>query len=617
MFPLVPLLARHQWFTHDDWDFVASRSAGSFHDLMRSHNGHWSTLPILAYRLLFHIFGLKHYWPYQLAAVFVHVATAVLLRVLMRRIGVGAWVATGVASLFACFGAGWQDIIWGFQIGFVGALFFGLAQLILSDHEGRIDRRDWFALGCGMLGLLCSSVAVTMVVIVGAVALARRGWRIALFHTVPLGVIYAVWYVTLAGKPGKARSAAGHLGLLLKWILYAIQGMLDALGHFRIAGIILGVVLTVGLWIAWRPLGRGFLRSRAVIPAALLVGAFGFTVIVGWGRVVSYQPVYGRASRYVDIATGMALPAVAVGVDTVIRRWRRTAPLFAALLIATVPGNVNSFHHPSPLFRATFQIRYRQSLLALAFVPAADEVPRTLKPDRILDLVPPGKQFAISLGWLLDQKAQGRLPNLHLGTQAKADATIGLALHQSAEPGLDSACHALDAPATITLAKNNSIAFDKGRIDVRARYPAGGIATYSTLHKYDPAEGKVLTALLGALTLKVSSDPHGPTINVCSHVRLDNRTKADIFLHLSLPQSTRASTVRPCRVVTAPVDRNLSKGQTLGIRGGPLGVVLVTATGSSHVNTYKPADGPTLTAAGALHLRLSSRDKARPATICG
>jgi hypothetical protein len=618
MFVLVPLLARHQWFTHDEWDFLANRDAGSFHDLMRSHNGHWSTLPILTYRLLFHLFGLRHYWPYQLAAVFVHVATAVLLRIVMRRAGVSPWVATAVAALFAFLGAGWQDIIWGFQIGFVAALFFGLAQLILLDHEGPIDRRDWFGLACGVLGLLCSGVSVTLAVVVGLVALARRGWRIALFHVAPLGVIYAVWNFTLAGKQPKTPNAGGHLVLLFKWILFAIEGLLDAIGHFRVAGIVLGVVLLVGLWLAWRPLGRNILRSRQAVPAALLVGAFGFILISGWGRVVTFHPSYAKASRYVDIATGLALPAVAIGVDAVIRRWRLAAPLFAALFIAIIPGNLESLHHPnSSLYSVKFQDNYRRSMLALAFVPAADQVPRTLRPDRILNLIPRGAQYEITLGWLLDQKAAGRLPNFHPTTREAADATIGLALHQSAETGPDTACHTLDAPTSITLAKNQSITFDKGRLDVRATYPAGGVDTLSTVHKFDPKGGKVLTALLGPLTLHVSSDRSGPTVTICDHTRSDARTKADVTLRLLLPQSNQAPTVTPCRALTVVVDRRLVKGQSLGIEGGLLGAMLITSTVSSHLNSYDPASGHTLTATSAIHVRLRSIDPQKPATLCG
>ena len=47
------------------------------------------------------------------------------------------------------FGAGAENILVVFQITFVGALVFGLVQLLLADHDGPIDRRDWFGLLAG------------------------------------------------------------------------------------------------------------------------------------------------------------------------------------------------------------------------------------------------------------------------------------------------------------------------------------------------------------------------------------------------------------------------------------------------------------------------------------
>ena len=67
-FLLYMLLARDQWFFQDDWDFIANRDGGSFRDLMRPHNVHWSTLPIVVYRGLFQIFGLNTYRPYMPSA---------------------------------------------------------------------------------------------------------------------------------------------------------------------------------------------------------------------------------------------------------------------------------------------------------------------------------------------------------------------------------------------------------------------------------------------------------------------------------------------------------------------------------------------------------------------
>ena len=56
---------RHYWFWHDEWDFLVTRDGADLHDLLRPHNEHWSTVPILFYRLVWRVFGLKSYAPYQ------------------------------------------------------------------------------------------------------------------------------------------------------------------------------------------------------------------------------------------------------------------------------------------------------------------------------------------------------------------------------------------------------------------------------------------------------------------------------------------------------------------------------------------------------------------------
>ena len=120
--PLLLYRGRDQWFALDEWDFLALRQAGSFADLMRPHNEHLSTLPILYWRAMFAAVGLNHYWPYQLAVIAMHLVTAALLRVVMLRAGANVWIATAAASLFVVFGASRGTMAFAFQVVFTGAL---------------------------------------------------------------------------------------------------------------------------------------------------------------------------------------------------------------------------------------------------------------------------------------------------------------------------------------------------------------------------------------------------------------------------------------------------------------------------------------------------------------
>jgi len=57
--PLLLLWGRHGWFTQDDWDFLSARTAGNVGDLFRAHFQHLTTLPLLAYRLVWVAVGLR------------------------------------------------------------------------------------------------------------------------------------------------------------------------------------------------------------------------------------------------------------------------------------------------------------------------------------------------------------------------------------------------------------------------------------------------------------------------------------------------------------------------------------------------------------------------------
>ena len=284
------VLGHDQWFFLDEWDFIANRDGGRLHDLFQPHNEHWSTLPILAYRGLYRVFGLGTYVPYQTVSIVLHLTVATLLLVVMRRSGVRPWVATAAASLFALFGAGSQDIVWGFQMAWSASLIFGLTHLLLADHDGPVDRRDWLGLAAGFAGLLCSGVAVTMTIVVGIAVLLRRGWRMALLHTVPLAVVYAIWWLATASDSYGMADAA--LGNVVRFVATGIGATFGAMGQLPGAGIALGILLVVGLVTAWRGVDVRELRKRAAAPAALLVGGLVFLVITGFGRASVWGPEF-------------------------------------------------------------------------------------------------------------------------------------------------------------------------------------------------------------------------------------------------------------------------------------------------------------------------------------
>ena len=234
---------------------------------------------------MWNIVGLHSYRPYQLMTIGLHLTAACLLRVVMRRAGVGPWIATIAASLFVLFGPGHENVIWAFQIGFFGSLVFGLADLILADHDGPLDRRDAIGLLFGIAGLMSSGAGVTMVFVVGLAVLMRRGWRAAAFHLVPLAALFLAWWLVV-GRDAYSPSP-GSVAEVVKFVEVGVRNTFSQLGQLPGMGLILSVLLVGGLVLKWRGMPHDLFRKHAAATLALLAGGFVFSAspeLVASGR---------------------------------------------------------------------------------------------------------------------------------------------------------------------------------------------------------------------------------------------------------------------------------------------------------------------------------------------
>lgn len=402
--PLLLWIGSYRWFYGDEWSFLTDRSV-SLDGLFRPHNQqHWVTLPVLAYRGLFSVFGLRAYWPYQLLVIALHLTTAALLRVVMRRSGVGAWIATVAAGAFVLLGPAEDNILWAFQITFVGALVAGLAQLVLADHDGPIDRRDWIGLGVGLVGLMMSGQAPSLIIGVGLVCLLRRRWKAAVFHTLPLGAIYIVWFAvehaqTVLRVDGQRFTASDYM----QWMKNAATGLFMALGHFAPFAILLAALLVGGTVLAWRSEGAIAFLKRASVPTSLVVVCLISMTTAAPSRFF-LGPETARAGRYIGVMAALTLPAIAVAADAVARRWPRSMPLVLLVFLVPVPFNVVAFGD-DPVLTRQFYENERVDIASLPASPLARQVPPWVRPNESI-VGQPG----MTVGWLLEARRNGDLP---------------------------------------------------------------------------------------------------------------------------------------------------------------------------------------------------------------
>jgi hypothetical protein len=388
-----------RWFVADEWVFIAGRTAGSVSDLLHPYHEHWSTLPILYYRLLWNLVGIRSYMPYLVSIVTLHIAVSSLLRAVMIRASVLPWLATLSALSFSLYGAGYADISYGFNIGFDGSIVFGLLYLLAVDHAGPADRRDVLGVTAGLAALMCSGIGVTMVIVVAIAVSIRHGLRRALLVTLPLAGAYIVWFVAVGNGAYSRHSSVSELA---RFIGLGLAFTFSSLGHSPVAGVALAVLLIAGVVITVCTTGLSELRARYGAPCALLIGVLAFVLITGFGRAnnaLASTDTYA-ASRYLYVIAALLVPALAVAATQLILTWRGLWPVMVIVLVVGIPGNVAVLHRMNYLHTLD---SYRQFMLSIPRLPDASHLPGSIHPDPYFD-------SSVTLGWLLAGVQSGRIP---------------------------------------------------------------------------------------------------------------------------------------------------------------------------------------------------------------
>jgi hypothetical protein len=465
-----------RWFYRDDWDFLANRDGGDLAGIFEPHGDHLSTLPVLLYRAMYNVFGLN-FTAFLVVLVTVHLVVASMLRLVMRRAGVGPWIATAAAGAIVLFGTGEENIQWTFQVAWVGALSLGLAQLVLSDHDGPIDRRDGLALLAGAGAVLSAGLGPLMVAAVGLATLVRRGWRPALLQTVPLGVLYLLWFgivdprtVNPFGNPS--------LDVYLEWAQRGEAGVLEGLGQVTVAGVLLGLMLVAGTVVGLWKGSWGEVRRSAAGPYALLVAAPLFFAVTAQGRWY-FGAEFAESSRYLYVGAVLSLPALAWAAQAIARQWSLFTPVAVVLFLVGYPGNIDLFG--TSVFSPQYFENQEQSILGLAHAPELDDVPPWVRPEPSVF-----NGAGLTTGWLLEARDDGRVPTLDDPdpfVRAQFPLKLGL-VHTTEEVDL-SPCAVEDGPVDLQLEEGD-------RIELRTRAHASVLRDGQPVSLpllYDPVDG--------------------------------------------------------------------------------------------------------------------------------
>ncbi len=327
--PLLLWITRHQWFSGDEWDFLVRRGIVGHAELglFEPHNEHWVTLPVLIYRALFSVFGVRTYLPYLLVLVISHLVVAHLLWRLMLRFRVDWLVATGAAAVFMVLGAGWEDLINAFQITFVVPIALGLLALLLVPERGPFERRDAWASVLLVAALPFSGVSLTMVAVVGFATLLRRGWKPAALTVVAPVAIYLAWYAEWGRHAPSIEQEPLSVSLQKapEFVWHGLVAAVESVTGLAGTGPVLLVVLTI--WVV-----RNARPTREPWPPvlALVVGAPLFLFLIDIRRSGLGVDAAG-APRYSYAVLALLLPAAALAVTALLTR----TPLRVLLVVVS------------------------------------------------------------------------------------------------------------------------------------------------------------------------------------------------------------------------------------------------------------------------------------------
>lgn len=283
-------------FYYDEWDFVLGAADWKPRDYLVPHSGHWVTLPRLAYAGLLGVGGVESYPSFMALLLLLHVAATALLFLLVRR-HAGDVPALVSAAALLVLSRGWQNILWAFQVGFLGSVVAGLLAMYLLDAPPVSRPRIALASIALLLGLMCSAVGLVFVAALAVELLTDRRRRSCSVALAVPAVAWLTWYVSFGRSqtPDSLLSIDAVLGLVgyvPAGIGAAAAGLIGLGPRFGPAAL---AVVTALVAVRWTKAGG--VDSRALGAAAGLVTLFVLAGLVRW----QHGDTQAASSRYVYV----------------------------------------------------------------------------------------------------------------------------------------------------------------------------------------------------------------------------------------------------------------------------------------------------------------------------
>ena len=290
----ITALGKGNTFFFDEWNFVLDRADPSIHSLLTPHNGHLSIIPVVLYQAFLRVFGGGTYVPFRESAMLLHCGIALAVAVIVKR-RVGYIASLSAAGVVAFMGSGWQNWLWGFQIGMEMSVLTGLFAIVCLTGEP-FRNRQWIVVILLLVSVASSGVGVS--VLLGVFLLAqKRRWRLVTRSSIVVVLFYGLWAVTY----GESQIKEDNFRLLPSYVARSGAAVMAGIGTWDLA---IGGVLLGAMAVLFRQKARALWRDMPEVASLVLI------LVMGWILSALTRAQFNEpgASRYVHVGVSLAVP---------------------------------------------------------------------------------------------------------------------------------------------------------------------------------------------------------------------------------------------------------------------------------------------------------------------
>jgi hypothetical protein len=383
-------------FFQDTWGFVLDRRDMSARAFLMPHNEHIVVIPVAIEKLAVGIFGLGTELPERVVLTLAVAVAATLLFVYVRR-RTGPWLALLAAVLLLFLGPAWTDMLWPFQLGFVGSALFGIAMLLALDRGDR--RGDVWACLLLILSMSFSSLGLPFLAAAATdVFVRRRSHGLSRFYVFAVpALLYALWWVGW-GHEAERHVTLENVLLAPQYLLEGLASTLEALFGLNKSSAESAVPPEWGVPIAIALIcmaGYRVWRGPALSPRFWPVAA---AALANW-LLEAFNAVPGREAyqnRYMYVG-GVFVLLLAAELLRGVRFGRRGLIVAAVVTLAAVSSNLIQFRNGSRWLK-------QQAILTRADTGAIEIARRTVDPSFELtpEIAGTGSLAVVSAGKYLE-----------------------------------------------------------------------------------------------------------------------------------------------------------------------------------------------------------------------